>query len=102
LKFLIFWRQAVQKGPNQNWFRKVATANFRLTTRHDVLQEHLHRFNIVKEPVALCKLEDQDGEHLFRCPDLKSEIDSLPTLMDRTEIAAHLYWTARKRNSQIS
>jgi len=68
------------------------------------LQEHLHRFNIVKEPALckLCKLEDQDGEHLFRCPDLKSEIDSLPTSMDRTEIAAHLYWTARKRNSRIS
>jgi len=69
-------------------------------TRHDVPQEYLHRFNIVKEP-AICKLEDQDGEHLFRCPDLKSEIDSLPTSMDRTEIPA-LYWTARKRNSRIS
>jgi ribonuclease HI len=94
------WWTEIKKGPDKDWSRKTATAHFRLATGHDVLQHHLHRFNITNEPATckLCNLEDQDRAHLFRCAALKSDIDSLPDELSRIEKEAVLYWIARQKN----
>ncbi|XP_059477948.1 uncharacterized protein LOC132198144 [Neocloeon triangulifer] len=98
---LKIWWTEIKKGPDKSWSRKTATAQFRLATGHDVLQHHLNRFKITKDSATckLCKLENQDRAHLFRCAALKSDIDSLPKDLSRTEKEAILYWIARKRNS---
>ncbi|XP_059488302.1 uncharacterized protein LOC132204072 [Neocloeon triangulifer] len=95
------WWTEIKKGPDKVWSRRTATAQFRLATGNDVLQHHLNRFQITKDPATckLCKLENQDRAHLIRCAALKSDIDSLPNDLSRTEKEAILYWIARKRNS---
>jgi ribonuclease HI len=96
------WWDEIRKGPDKNWTRKTATAQFRLATGHDCLQKHLNRFNITKDE-AKCRLcntgEAQDRAHLFSCAALKVERDALPDDLSRTEIEALLYWIARKKNS---
>jgi ribonuclease HI len=95
------WWGEIKKGPDKTWSRKTATAQFRLATGHDVLQNHLNRCKITKDP-ANCKLcnsgEVQDRAHLFKCAALKSEVDSLPDNLSRQEEEAIIYWIARKKN----
>jgi RNase H len=94
------WREEVKKGPDKTWTRRVATAQFRLATGHDVLQHHLNRFKITEEPALckLCKNGVQDRAHLFSCAALKMELDTLPNNLSRTEKESTLYWVARKKN----
>jgi ribonuclease HI len=96
------WRDAVKKGPDKRWTRRVATAQFRLATGHDCLQHHLNKTGITKDPATckLCKIGVQDRAHLFSCAALSQERDSLLDDLSRQEKEAHLYWIARKRNGQ--
>jgi hypothetical protein len=95
------WWGEIKKGPDKSWSRKTATAQFRLATGHDVLQNHLNRCKITKDP-ANCRLcnsgEVQDRAHLFKCAALKSEVDSLPDNLSRQQEEAIIYWIARKKN----
>ena len=70
----------IPKGP-----RRVAVAEFRLTTGHDCLAKHLCRIGIQPDPYCpLCFLQvEMDREHLQQCPSLKYVYES-----DR-------YWEAR-------
>jgi hypothetical protein len=66
------WEEEIKKGPDKNWSRSVATAQFRLRTGHDVLQHHLSRFNTTDDPATcrLCTNGVQDRAHLFECANL--------------------------------
>lgn len=59
-----------------NLNKKDLTANFRRLTGHDILNEHLFRFNLTTDPKCfLCKEENESSNHLLRCKMLKEERD---------------------------
>jgi ribonuclease HI len=95
------WEEEIRKGPDKNWSRSVATAQFRLRTGHDVLQHHLSRFNITDDPATcrLCTNGVQDRAHLFECATLLEDNDALIQQMTHEEAEAYLYWTARRENN---
>ena len=78
--------------------RSTEVASFRLNTGHDLLAPHLHRINLRDSAICtLCKKEDQDRPHLFRCEALLDIRDQLPPGMDFPSKEATVYWAARKR-----
>jgi hypothetical protein len=77
--------------------RKTAIAQFRLVAGHDVLQSHLYRCKIIKDPPNCDSSEAQDRTHLFRCAALISEVESLPDNLSRQEKEAIIYWIAKKK-----
>ena len=77
------WKDKLITVPD--WPRRESVAKFRMSTGHDCLAGHLHRFGIYESP--LCNLCNQnhimDAEHLMNCPALRK-----PTSWER-------YWEAR-------
>jgi hypothetical protein len=68
------WEEEIRKGPDRNWSRGVATAQFSLRTGHDVLQHHISRFNITDTTLLHADFAPtngvQDRAHLFECATL--------------------------------
>ena len=77
------WNDTLSRIPDSP--RCAALAEFRLTTGHDCLPHHLHRFGITPSPICpLCDLPVVlDKNHLLHCPALLTK-----TLISR-------YWEAR-------
>ncbi|MGL5072521.1 MAG: ribonuclease H family protein, partial [Aeromonas salmonicida] len=91
------WQEITTGNVKQHKNRRIATAQFRLQTGHDLLGKHLYRIGITdSDTCSLCGSEEQNREHLMRCQSLKDEIDSLPPGMNYEEKESCLYWKTRK------
>jgi ribonuclease HI len=91
------WQSITTEKVKQHRTRRIATAQFRLLTGHDLLAKHLHRIGITESSTcSLCGGAEQDREHLMRCPSLKDDIEALPTGMKLEEKETCLYWKTRK------
>ena len=73
------WRREINKIPDRP--RKEAVSQFRLTTGHDCLVQHLHRFKMVPLPFCtLCNLhEEMDRARLQKCPALPNGVNVIAT-----------------------
>jgi hypothetical protein len=97
------WEEEIKKGPDKNWSRSVATAQFRLRTGHDVLQHHLSRFSITDDP-AICRLCTngvQDRAHLFECAKLLEDNEDA-LIQQMTHEEAEAFYTGQQEERIIS